>query len=329
VDRARDSYLNRLNHGYHSGRTPFGYVRKEGNTLVPDNEQAQIVKEIFKLAYQGTSARVIGEKFSMSKDRIKSILGNPIYAGYVSPRKDRYGHRVQDPSKWIKGAHKPIVSLEYYLAVQKVWRNGPKKTKYTGLFQKLIYCPYDKHHFTLLVKTKANQKKYFYYWCQPIHSHEKTCNRRFTETFVENLVLRSVSRSNLFTVYKKKSMKKQMGVKEEVAKIDKKIEKYLDLLDYQNMPVSRVKKKIEALQERKRTILQSVKPVQDREILKYLKTIREVYSYMNRAEKHRLWHLIIKRIILYKYSFKIEWKNDIQTQGSLKTISMYGGDEGI
>ncbi len=75
-------------------------------------------------------------------------------------------------------------------------------------------------------------------------------------------------------------------------------------------------------------VLQTVKPAQDKKVLRQLKTVGEVYPYMSSGEKKRLWHLLIKRITLYTDSFKIDWKNDIQTQGSLKTISRFGGDEG-
>ena len=326
IDRARDSYLNRLSHGYHSGRTPFGYVRKEGNILVKNAEQAQVVKEIFSLAYQGISTRTIAEKFHMTRDRVKSILDNPVYTGYVSPRSDKHGHRVKDPSQWVKGNHEAIVSLDYYLAVQKVWRKGPKKTKYIGLFQKLIYCPYDKHNFTLEAR---KDKKYIYYACMPIRDGEKTCGRRFSEIFIEQLLLHLIKRSRLFNMYKAKVREDKSSIEEEVKKIDKKIDRYLDLLEYQDVPVLKIKEKLKELQDKKKRIINSVKPVKNAELLKYIKTVNEVYPYMTRAEKQRLWHLLIKRITLYADSFKIDWKNDIQTQGSLKTISRFGGDEGI
>ena len=103
----------------------------------------------------------------------------------------------------------------------------------------------------------------------------------------------------------------------------------MDLLEYQGVPVLKIKEKLKELQDKKKRIINSVKPVKNTELLKYIKTVNEVYPYMTRAEKQRLWHLLIKRITLYTDSFKIDWKNDIQTQGSLKTISRFGGDEGI
>jgi hypothetical protein len=49
---------------------------------------------------------------------------------------------------------------------------------------------------------------------------------------------------------------------------------------------------------------------------------------MNRDEQRRFWHLITKRITIYRDTFKIEWKNAIITQGSLRPVSMCGAEGG-
>ncbi len=60
-----------------------------------------------------------------------------------------------------------------------------------------------------------------------------------------------------------------------------------------------------------------------------LSWIGEVYPYMSREEKKRLWAITIERIILYKERFQIKWKNNIKTQGSFKAVSMSGAEGGI
>lgn len=62
------------------GRPPFGY-KMEDKKLVINKEEAEIVKEIFKLRNKGKTLEFIGNKFGMSKQRIHGIIKNQTYTG--------------------------------------------------------------------------------------------------------------------------------------------------------------------------------------------------------------------------------------------------------
>ena len=62
------------------GRPPFGYKMKD-KKLVINEEEAEIVKEIFKLRNKGKTLEFIGNKFGMSKQRIHGIIKNQTYTG--------------------------------------------------------------------------------------------------------------------------------------------------------------------------------------------------------------------------------------------------------
>ena len=62
------------------GRPPFGY-KMEDKKLVINEEEAEIVKEIFKLRNKGKTLEFIGNKFGMSKQRIHGIIKNQTYTG--------------------------------------------------------------------------------------------------------------------------------------------------------------------------------------------------------------------------------------------------------
>lgn len=62
------------------GRPPFGYYM-ENKKLLVNKEEAETVKEIFKLRNKGLSLREIGNKVGMSKQRIHTIIKNKIYIG--------------------------------------------------------------------------------------------------------------------------------------------------------------------------------------------------------------------------------------------------------
>ena len=322
VDRAKDSYLSRLYKGFHSGRTPYGYKRVNGNNLAIIPDEAEKVKKIFRLAFERVSTAKIGKELSLPKEKVKSILDNPVYTGYVAPRRDKYGHRIQDISKWIKGNQESIIPIDFYLEVQKVWRKGSKTTKYIGLFQKIVYCPYCEHNLTFAVKNR-NDKKNFSYNCIETNPGSKHCGRYIREEILESIALNSVEK--LFTISIPKPETKNIA--SEIVKIDKKIERVLLMLDDENIPVSQIKAKLAELQETKKRLLKSQKPREN--IDKYFKNLKELYPYMTREEKKRLWSITIDKIRLYKTMAVVEWKDGRKTKHFLANVPRFGGDEGI
>jgi site-specific DNA recombinase len=62
------------------GRIPFGYKLIDNDTLII-NDDAIIIKEIFKLRNKGLSYEKIGKNFDFNKQRVSYILANPIYIG--------------------------------------------------------------------------------------------------------------------------------------------------------------------------------------------------------------------------------------------------------
>lgn len=63
------------------GRIPFGYKLVNNDTLIINNDEASIIKEIFKLRCKGLSYEKIGNHFGFNKQRISYILTNKIYIG--------------------------------------------------------------------------------------------------------------------------------------------------------------------------------------------------------------------------------------------------------
>ena len=322
IDRARDSYLSRLYKGFHSGRTPYGYKRINGNSLVIVLEEAEKVKKIYRLAFERVSTAKIGKEISLPKEKVKSILDNPIYTGYITPRRDKYGHRVQDIRKWIKGNQESIIPIDFYLEVQKVWRKGQRTTKHIGLFQKIVYCQHCEHNLTFAVKNR-NGKKIFSHNCAETNPGSKHCGRYIREEILESIALDSVEK--LFNISIPKPETKNIA--SEISKIDRKIERVVAMLDDENVPVGQIKVKLAELQEIKSRLFKNQKPRED--IQKHFKNLKELYPYMAREERKRLWSITIEKIALYKAHAVVEWKDGRKTKHSLASVLMSGGDEGI
>lgn len=103
--------IKAINGGYAGGRVPFGYNVIDG-ALVPNEVEAQIICEIFKLAddnvKQADIVRYLNDNGFRSKtggewkqNKIAYIIKNrKLYQGYIKYGKD---------AKWVQGVHTPII----------------------------------------------------------------------------------------------------------------------------------------------------------------------------------------------------------------------------
>jgi len=154
-------------------KTPYGYDRfklqkEKGFSLAPNQEEAPIIQEIFRLSTKerlsrdGIEKRLDelgirnreGNKFS--KATISCMLRNPVYAGFI-----RWGRRkqvksttsgkitisrpVQQEYLLTHGLHEPLVDIETWdMEQEKQRQNAPKVTKRSNGLQNplagLVIC---------------------------------------------------------------------------------------------------------------------------------------------------------------------------------------------
>lgn len=153
-------------------RPPYGYRKaeiKEGkrkcHTLEPDPERAPIVKMVFEMYANGTSASQIardlrsmgittadGGKWVTSS--VKAMLTNDHYIGMVHWNRRKTVMVVEDgeviatrprTSDYLvyPGKHEPIIDRELWAAVQAVRGTHPPvkdKAKYANPFSGILYC---------------------------------------------------------------------------------------------------------------------------------------------------------------------------------------------
>ena len=66
---------------YSGGRVPFGYNLIDNDRLEINNDEAKIVKDIFKMRCKRKTMVQIGKKYNMSKQRVQYIIRNKVYIG--------------------------------------------------------------------------------------------------------------------------------------------------------------------------------------------------------------------------------------------------------
>lgn len=88
--------------GHHTGSSPFGYTRDTDMHLIKPNRDACIVRDIFALWRLNCDVDTIAALHSMTAARIRYILNNPCYYGYIKCN-----------GELVQGAHEPIISGKY------------------------------------------------------------------------------------------------------------------------------------------------------------------------------------------------------------------------
>ena len=312
VDRSVDSYMQRLSNGVPSGRIPFGYKRN-GKEVVIVPDEAEVVKQIFSLALQNLSMGEVARRMGIDKSRVRRILRNPFYAGYIARRLENKTRRIPEEEwKWHKGKHEPIISLEIYHRVSELRGNKRKKikSKHNSLFSKLIYCPYCEHNLSFHAKEK-NGSTTFYYECDPIRLRGKACFQYIREDFLEKQFYEKLD--SIFTI-KKKGRKENRDIQKKTALIDKKIQRLVKLAQSDNVVLDEIEKQLKQLQEQRAKLLASqITKVDYKMVAKKLKSIKPLYSFMSREEKSRLWHMLVKRITAEKDKLTVEWEGNIES----------------
>jgi len=95
-----------IREGRHINRPKFGYSLVDG-LLVP-NQDAVVVREIFRLRAERVSQRAIEERTGVKFSTVSSILRSRLYLG-----------EIPHNGEWFPGRHEPLVSPEEFAAANR------------------------------------------------------------------------------------------------------------------------------------------------------------------------------------------------------------------
>jgi hypothetical protein len=124
---------------YPSGKPPFGYAREKVEVrpgvvrfrLVPDPNEAPIVRELFELYIAKNGAKAVARELNRrghrhrngpwSKDRVLYVLDNPVSAGSFMWRRHTSRAQIEQPaSEWIELRVEPIIEREAFDLAQEI-----------------------------------------------------------------------------------------------------------------------------------------------------------------------------------------------------------------
>ena len=326
IERAKDSYLRRLSNGISSGVLPYGYKREDKKVVIVP-EQAEKIKQLYDSALQGISMREIARQTGISRDSVMFILSNPFYCGYLARKRDDNKKKISK-AKWEfhSAQHEAIIPYETWKAVQDMRKNkkAVSKQKHTALFSKLIYCARDKHNLTYRNKNDS-------YVCLPIYEKDSYCNRKISESALEEKLLKTIDR--FITLDFSELENDIYNIKKEIQNIDKRITRLTSMVENEIVSMEEGKEKIARLKQEKEKLLGKnridINLVRDR-----IKKVQQIYPHTTREEKALFWHIIIKRISLQYDRIHITWNINIPaSEFALEPLKKgknvrCGGDEG-
>ena len=191
------------------GKTPFGYIKdpKNKNHLIISEEQACVVKRIFKMALDGLTFFKIAKKLTLDGVKtpgqyyyceqkninfgkwhpksIKDILTNRNYTGdLVQNRRRKINYKVKkivknDPSQYIVvlNTHEAIIDRETFTEVQKkIPKNvGRSEKKEHNLLDGLLYCGDCGHRISVQPRRKNDNRCYTICNYYRTYMKEKLC----------------------------------------------------------------------------------------------------------------------------------------------------------
>ncbi|MFA6216414.1 MAG: recombinase family protein [Candidatus Omnitrophota bacterium] len=204
-ERTKDKLLERANKGmWNGGSVPYGY-KVIDKRLVPDEQKAQKLTEIFALfastSFLAEVYKTLKRKQSFnnkglpfSKAHLQSILKNPVYLG-----KFRYSGKV------YQGMHQPLISEELFSHVQPFFKDKARKLRLYKNYTLcgLVNCTECGSKMTPSHTNKGNMRRYYYYRCTKTFKQDwRACSmRQVNADRLESFVIDNLKRISLDTNY--------------------------------------------------------------------------------------------------------------------------------
>lgn len=327
VQRATAGRRQRVRKGlWYGGRTPFGYkwnTEKQELEIVPD--QADLVRQVFKMFLQGESYLAIAEWLAeRTSDRvidhsvIRDMLQRPIYAGYMI-----------NNGVLVKGNHKPIIDMDTFNQVQKeiLRRKAGRKPIGKYLLSGLLSCGECGGRVNH-VRWKGGSRRnitYDYYVCRNKYIRKKDRTADCILSFqpmgkIDTWIIDKIKKISLDPSSIEAELIKQYdnsnentdnileSLNESLSDIERKLDKWYDAFEQGILDPAKFKERIDKLEHDKKIILERLDEIDDNipsstsidELINTLSTIGHVWDDMTFDEQRAILRAMIKNITLYQ-----------------------------
>lgn len=205
------------------GHTGFGFTLDKDGKVIIEEDEAELVKIIYKKYLEGSIPKVMVYMRSLGKNlssgNIGNILRNRIYLG---ERVTNLINPDTGEAEQFFFKHDPIIDEDTFNKVQERLKNNRtsvtiKRGERVNFLSKLIKCPSCNHSFTM---QGANSGKNFSYFC-PSKSRKLDCTTDFmlNAERVENIIWHIV-KEEVISLHELSSEERDQRIAEEKEKIE-------------------------------------------------------------------------------------------------------------
>lgn len=227
-DSIKAALTTRMKAGFFIGSiAPYGYDKDPNNKgkLIINEEEAEVVKEIFRLYLEGNGKTKIaqilnsrgipnpshsklnrGIKIGLSREScgrlwryytVSSILENEVYLGNLVQARTynptyKTNRTIPAPKDhWIRveNTHEPIIDKDTWIRVRNKWtsKTTPPQKKYNedNIFARKVICKY----CGKICRTGYSQKKRYFRCSTKLYDTDECCGVTIFESTLKNLVL--------------------------------------------------------------------------------------------------------------------------------------------
>jgi DNA invertase Pin-like site-specific DNA recombinase len=308
-----------MKEGYFIGSvTPYGFTKQKqgkGFVLIPDEKEADVVKFIFEQYANGESilgiCRRLNDRGVSSRkgvtwgdSTVKQILTNPTYIGKVNSQKN---------NDYYEGKHEGIISEDLYNAVQELReKNAPKVKKDQALKNPLAGLLYCGCCGRAMRRCPNNKGSYVYRCISHGCKNRRTVTHRIEKEILDALKAELSDFTYLLDNYEEELKTKRQERNEEIAELNKSIEKQekalnvaCEMLENGTYTIELFKSRTTIIEGKIKSYNERLEELQSLEIkederankaVPILSKIIDNYDRLDVIEKNNLLKRIIKRI---------------------------------
>ena len=305
VTKTKQGMLKRVQSGkwQGGGKVPFGYrYDRDKNTLIVDEKEKEIIKEVFSRYLEGQSPQSISDALGFKSDRIVSqILKRKSLTGKIVYRGETYN-----------GLHEAIIDEDEFLKTQEEIKNRSRfKGQNTHLLSGFLYCgncggrmryqKWGNDGYKLVCYSHyPSSKKYM---IKDINCDNMRYDAERVETAVVNEILNlsfELSQNTKSTkVSAENNLSKALEREEKALKKLLSLYKYLDddksLLEQIKLSRQNIKRLMSKIEEAKKQKLNTQKLDKTKELIK---SVESTWEYMTISDKRQILRELLDKIVL-------------------------------
>lgn len=286
------------------GLAPIGYDFIDSRLIINESEreQVQLIYDMFESGgtYRGIVKFMNDNGYrhkygQWHRNTLTNVLQNPIYTGTMIYNGETY-----------EGIHEPIISQRQFDNVQAIIkrRKGQRQDNRASLLGNILVCG------RCGAKLHAHRYNvgYDYYWCD----NKRQChNRSYRIDKLDAIILDEIRKLKIDPEFKpslKSHHTDTKRINEQIARIDSKIARMIDLYGLENVPIDILENKLNELNEQKRNLIDQLNRVPDKLDFEQVNNLLiDFRTLVDTADMKPIVNLLIDRIVLEDDTIKIEW----------------------